>query len=172
LSIEGFDVTEGLIDKVRSGAWDPTGNERDSGTKDALAAKGYADAFNRVLASVFRALHGEQPEDVAESDLQGWYAALFGSSVRAQIIAAADLAGYPNGPVYIRGANHVPPNAVQVPAMIARSFYLRAHSSIYGWKRADSALSYELDVRFRRLAVHDHSSRAGSDKESDGRRII
>ena len=49
LSIEGFDVTEGLIEKVRTGAWNPTANERDSRTKDALAAKGFADAFNRVL---------------------------------------------------------------------------------------------------------------------------
>lgn len=124
LSIEGFDVTEDLIEKVRTGAWDPMGNERDSRTKDALAAKGYADAFNRVLESVSRALHGKQPGDVAESDLHGWYTALFGPSVRAMIIGPADLAGYRNGPVYIRGANHVPPNAVQVPAMMEELFAL------------------------------------------------
>lgn len=129
LSIEGFDVTEGLIEKVRTGAWDPTANERDSRTKDALAAKGYADAFNRVLESVSRALREKQPGEVAESDLHGWYTALFGPSVRAGIIGPADLAGYRNGPVYIRGANHVPPNAVQVPAMMEELFALLKEES-------------------------------------------
>jgi hypothetical protein len=124
LSIEGYDVTEGLIEKVRTGAWDPITNERDSRTKGALAAKGYADAFNRVLESVSRALRGEPAGDLAESDLHGWYTALFGPSVRAGIIEAADLAGYRSGPVYIRGANHVPPNAIQVPAIMEELFAL------------------------------------------------
>ena len=129
LSIEGFEVTEELIEKVRTGAWDPTGNERDSRTKDALAAKGYADAFKRVLESVSRALRGKQPGEVAESDLHGWYTALFGPSVRARIIGPADLAGYRNGPVYIRDANHVPPNAVHVPAMMEELFALLKEES-------------------------------------------
>jgi hypothetical protein len=124
LSIEGFDVTEGLIEKVRTGAWDPAANERDTRTKDALAAKGYADAFNRVLESVSRALRKKQPGEVAESDLHGWYTALFGPSVRAGLVEPADLAGYRNGPVYIRAANHVPPNAIQVPAMMEEMFAL------------------------------------------------
>lgn len=129
LSIEGFDVTEGLIEKVRTGAWDPTGNERDSRTKDALAAKGYADAFNLVLESVSRVLRGEGPGEVAEADLHGWYTALFGPSVRAAIISPADLAGYRSRPVYIRGANHVPPNAMHVPDMMEELFALLKEES-------------------------------------------
>lgn len=124
LSIEGFDVTEGLIEKVRNGNWDPIGNERDSKTRNALAAKGYANAFKLVLESVARVLRGEQPGEVAESDLHGWYTALFGPSVRAGIIAAADLAGYRSSQVYIRGANHVPPNAARVSGMMEELFAL------------------------------------------------
>ena len=82
-----------------------------------------------MLESVSRALRGEQPGEVAESDLQSWYTALFGPSVRAQIIAPADLAGYRNGPVYIRGANHVPPNPVPRPAMMEELFALMKEES-------------------------------------------
>jgi Fic/DOC family len=64
------------------------------------------------------------PGEVAESDLHGWYTALFGPSVRAGLIEPADLAGYRNRPVYIRAANHVPPNAIQVPAMMEEMFTL------------------------------------------------
>jgi Fic family protein len=124
LSIEGFDVTEGLIERVRSGAWDPIGNERDSETRNALAAKGYADAFKLVVESVSRVFHGEQPGKVAEADLHGWYTALFGPSVRAGIKAAVDLAGYRNAQVYIRGANHFPPNAARVSGMTEELFAL------------------------------------------------
>ena len=171
LSIEGFDVTEGLIERVRTGTWDPAGTERDSRTKDALAAKGYADAFNRVLESVSRVLRGEHPGEVADRDLHNWYTALFGPSVRAGIIGPADLAGYRNGPVYIRGADHVPPNPVQVPAMMEELFalmkeessaavravlghfiFVHIHPFMDGNGRTARFL-IEPDVRFRRLAL-------------------
>jgi prophage maintenance system killer protein len=124
LSIEGFDVTEGLIERVRSGTWDPIRNDSDSKIRNALAAKGYADAFKLVLESVSRVLPGESPGEVAETDLHGWYTALFGPSVRAGIIAAADLAGYRSSQVYIRGANHVPPNPARVSDMMDEMFEL------------------------------------------------
>jgi len=124
LSIEGYDVTEGLIERVRGGKWNPTKSESDSRIRDALAAKGYADAFKLVLKSVSRVLRGEPPGEVAESDLHSWYTALFGPSVRAGIIGAADLAGYRTSQVYIRGAHHVPPNAARVLDMMEEMFAL------------------------------------------------
>jgi len=66
---------------------------------------------------------------LAEADLHRWYTALFGASVRAGIIGPADLAGYRSGPVYIRGANHVPPNALHVPAMMEELFALMKEES-------------------------------------------
>jgi hypothetical protein len=82
-----------------------------------------------VLESVSRVLRGEAPGEVAEADLHGWYTALFGPSVRAAMIAPADLAGYWSGPVYIRGANYVPPNAVHVPEMMEELFALLKEES-------------------------------------------
>ncbi|MBV8140031.1 MAG: Fic family protein [Deltaproteobacteria bacterium] len=124
LSIEGFEVTAELIEKVRSGGWSPDKNGRDAKTKDALAAKGYAEAFDLVLDSVSRVVRDGRPGEVAEKDLQSWCAALFAPAVRAQLIAPADLVGYRNGPVYIRGANHIPPNALHVPGMMEELFAL------------------------------------------------
>lgn len=46
LSIEGYRVTDELINKVKSGAWKPDGEDMDS--KNALAARGYWQAFREV----------------------------------------------------------------------------------------------------------------------------
>ena len=42
------------------------------------------------------------------------YGALFSASVRAGLLDSHRLAGYRNGPVYIRGSRHVPPPASAV----------------------------------------------------------
>ena len=41
LSIEGYRVTEGLIERVRSGEWNPKDDKIDADRKNALAARGY-----------------------------------------------------------------------------------------------------------------------------------
>src|SRR5690606_36859402 len=46
---------------------------------------------------------------IASEDHSSWYRELFGPSVTAGLIRASDLAGYRNGPVYIRHSMHVPP---------------------------------------------------------------
>jgi hypothetical protein len=109
LSIEGYRVSPALIERVRSGTWNPDGNAGDRDQQDALAARGYHDAFVAVKDSVGRVLSGENPGDVADKDHSEWYRRLFGPSVTAGIIGAADLAGYRTGPVYIRRSMHVPP---------------------------------------------------------------
>jgi hypothetical protein len=109
LSIEGYRVSRDLIERVRSGAWNPDANEEDREKRDALAARGYYEAFGAVKASVERVLKGERPGAVASDDHREWYRRLFGPSVTAGIVTAADLAGYRNGPVYIRRSMHVPP---------------------------------------------------------------
>ena len=62
-----------------------------------------------VKGSVEKALTGTNPGTVADDDHGTWYREVFGPSVTAGIVSAADLAGYRSGPVYIRRSMHVPP---------------------------------------------------------------
>lgn len=55
--------------------------------------------------------NGKDAGHVAEDDYQLWYRELFGPSVVAGIVSAADLAGFRNRPVYIRRSMHTPPNS-------------------------------------------------------------
>lgn len=114
LSIEGYRVSPDLIDKVRSGSWDPQDNAEDRALKDALAARGYWEAFQRVKESVRAILNGENPGDIVEKDLSDWYRSLFAPSVKAGILRASQLAGYRGAPVYIRQSQHVPMNVEAV----------------------------------------------------------
>ncbi len=108
LSIEGYRVSSDLIEKVRSGSWNPEKNEEDKALRDALAARGYWEAFQSVKQSVRSVLEGRDAGEVAERDLQDWYRALFAPSVTAGLLKASQLAGYRNSPVYIRESQHVP----------------------------------------------------------------
>ncbi len=109
LSIEGYQVSADLIERVRSGAWRPDHNEDDARRRDALAARGYFDSFQVVKESVRKVLGGKNPGEVAARDHSAWYRQLFAPSVSAGILRPGDLAGYRDGPVYIRRSMHVPP---------------------------------------------------------------
>lgn len=108
LSIEGYRVSPQLIEKVRSGTWNPEDNDEDRALKDALAARGYWEAFQRVKDSIRTVLEGADAGEVAERDLSDWYRNLFAPSVTAGILKASQLAGYRSSPVYIRQSQHVP----------------------------------------------------------------
>jgi Fic family protein len=109
LSIEGYRVSPELIERVRSGEWNPDENENDREHRDALAARGYWQAYQAVRESVRRALEGENPGTVSDDDHGDWYREMFGPSVTAGLLRTADLAGYRNDQVYIRRSMHVPP---------------------------------------------------------------
>lgn len=110
LSIEGYQVTEDLIEKVRKGNWDIELNEEDKKEVNALAARGYYQAFQKVKASIEKILNVENSGEVASKNHQEWHRELFIPSVDAGIIEVKDLAGYRRSPVYIRGSMHVPMN--------------------------------------------------------------
>jgi Fic/DOC family len=110
LSIEGYRVTPALIERVRTGAWNPDANEEDREQKNAMAARGYWQAFQAVQASLRRVLQGENPGLVADEDHGTWYRELFAPSVSLGLLRPADLAGYRNAQVYIRKSMHVPLN--------------------------------------------------------------
>jgi hypothetical protein len=114
LSIEGYRVTPALIERVRSGTWNPDANEQDQEHRNALAARGYWLAFQAVQQSLRRVLRGENAGTVAEEDHSTWYREMFAPSVTAGLLRAADLAGYRNAPVYVRRSMHVPPNSEAV----------------------------------------------------------
>ncbi len=108
LSIEGYQVTPELIEQIRDGKWDPDSNESDRQHRDALAAKGYNLAFKAVKESIRKILAGAEPAEVIAVDHRDWYSRMFAPSVQAGILKPADLAGYRNQPVYIKGSRHVP----------------------------------------------------------------
>ena len=110
LSIEGYRVTESLIEKMREGKWDPHGNHADQEQKNALAARGYWQAFQEVKHSIEAVLDGKDPGDVAYDSHTSWYRNLFAPSITVGILKASDLAGYRNSQVYILGSRHTPPN--------------------------------------------------------------
>lgn len=109
LSIEGYKVSKSLIEKIKSGEWNPELDETDLLQRNALAAKGYYLAFLAVRDSINKALTGVDAIEVLQQNLSEWYQALFSPSVEAGLIEAAHLAGYRNDRVFIRHSLHVPP---------------------------------------------------------------
>ncbi len=109
LSIEGYQVTNELISRVQSKQWDPGKNEYDYNMKNAMAARGYYDAFQQVKFCIAKILDGENAALVVKENLQKWFQKLFGPSVNAGIVPAESLFGYRNDRVFIRNSRHSPP---------------------------------------------------------------
>jgi len=108
LSIEGYRVTDELIERVARGNWDPQIDPEHSKTRDALAARGYYQAFQAVKQSIGKVLAQNNGGIVAKRDHRDWYAELFGPSVTAGIVQASQLSGYRRGPIFIRNSMHTP----------------------------------------------------------------
>lgn len=114
LSIEGYSVTPELIDRVRLGEWNPEIDEADRQSRDALAARGYWQAFQKVKASVAAILDGAPPGALVRQQHREWFRELFAPSMVAGLLKPSALAGYRNHSVYLRGSSHVPPRAEAV----------------------------------------------------------
>lgn len=108
LSIERYRVTPELISKVSSGEWNAKENEEDRKQRDAMAARGYYQAFLSVKESIKAILQGKNAGRQLDIDHSKWYRELFDPSVTAGILKASDLAGYRNHQVYIGNSKHVP----------------------------------------------------------------
>lgn len=124
LSIEGYQVSPDLIEKVRSGEWNPEASEEDRKHRDALAARGYFQAFEAVKTSLKRVLNGENAGSVASRDHGDWYRELFIPLVNAGIQNAGSLAGYRNGRVLIKGSRHIPASGESIPDLMTVFFEL------------------------------------------------
>jgi hypothetical protein len=108
LSIEGYQVTPGLIERIQNGEWNPNENSHDVHQRDALAAKGYRLAFESVRSSIQHVLEGKNPGLIVREDLSKWYTALFSPSVQAGILQEYHLAGYRSHQVFIQTSRHIP----------------------------------------------------------------
>ncbi len=122
LSIEGYRVTDELIEKVRGGKWRPDADPADAGMRDTMAARGYWLAHMEVTDAIRHLMAGAPAGDVVWHAHGSWYRAMFAPSVDAGLLTAADLAGYRAYPVYIKNAQHVPPSPHAVREMMPALF--------------------------------------------------
>jgi fido (protein-threonine AMPylation protein) len=109
LSIEGYSVTPELIERVREGGWSPDIHAADRQSRDALAARGYWQAFQVVKGTVGDIIAGANPGALVRTAHRDWYRELFQPCVAAGLLRPAALAGYRNDAVYLRTSRYVPP---------------------------------------------------------------
>jgi hypothetical protein len=109
LSIEGYSVSMELIERVRAGDWNPESHDTDRRTRDALAARGYWQAFQLVRRDVAEIIAGTRAARLVRKSHREWYRELFQPCVAAGLIPAVALAGYRNNAVYLRTSRYVPP---------------------------------------------------------------
>lgn len=109
LSIEGYSVTPGLVERVRQGGWNPEHDAGDRKDRDALAARGYWQAFQLVKKEVEKVIAGENPAALARTAHNAWYREMFQPCVTAGLLEPGALAGYRNVPIFLRGSRYVPP---------------------------------------------------------------
>lgn len=108
LSIEGYQVTDELIERVANGDWNPEAGQDHKKDRDALAARGYFQAFGVVKQTISEILAGARISDAVRFGHQLWYAELFGPAVSAGILRPHQITGYRSGPIYIRNSMHTP----------------------------------------------------------------
>lgn len=108
LSIEGYQVTDALIERVAKNGWSPEDNPEDKANRDAMAARGYYQAFQAVKQTIRAVLAGENAGRAVKRDHHEWHGELFAPAVTLGIVKAHELAGYRTGPVFIRNSQHTP----------------------------------------------------------------
>lgn len=124
LSIEGYQVSEELIARILHHGWNPDDDDRDGSDRNALAARGYHQAFKAVRNDIRRILKGDNPGTLLRQTHHQWYAELFAPSVSAGLLEPYQLAGYRTGPVFIRNARHIPPPHDALPDAMEKLFDL------------------------------------------------
>src|SRR5207253_2783193 len=87
----------------------PEDHEGDRKNRDALAARGYWQAFQLVRRDVGGIIGGANAAPLVRRTHREWYRELFQPCVAAGLIPAAALAGYRNNAVFLRTSRCVPP---------------------------------------------------------------
>ncbi len=110
LSIERYRVTPELIQKIADNQWNYDSPE-DKQHIEAMAAKGYLQAFNLVKANAGQAYeHSRTATGLFVDHHQAWFRQLFAPSVDAGLLKPSDLIGYRRHMVFLRGSLHSPPH--------------------------------------------------------------
>jgi len=86
LSIEGYRVTPELIARAHEGTWNPEAHEADHKNRDALAARGYWQASQRVKNSIAQIIAGADAAKLVPSAHRDCYRELFQPCVAAGLI--------------------------------------------------------------------------------------
>lgn len=110
LSIEGYKVTEELIQKIADGSFDAEANKEDKNQEAAMAAKGYFLAFQEVKIFIKENYGNNVKKIDFNPQIQNWYRQLFTPKVQSGFARPSLLTGYRNRPVFIRGSRHTPVN--------------------------------------------------------------
>lgn len=108
LSIEGYKVTPDLIARVSSGDWAPNQHVTHREDMNALAARGYYQAFTEVRDAVGDHYVSHDPTFVRTAH-RTWYRELCAPLVAVGLADAALLAGTRRIPIFLRGSRHIPP---------------------------------------------------------------
>ena len=127
LSIEGYTVTPELIERVRAGNWNPEQFDTDRQSRDALAARGYWQAFQAVKADVAEIITGRNAGALLRKTHRDWYRELFQPCVVSGLIPPGAFAGYRNDAVYLRTSRYVPPRWEAVRDAMPALFELLAN---------------------------------------------
>jgi fido (protein-threonine AMPylation protein) len=131
LSIEGYQVSIELIQKIESGNWNPSTDPNDKETKDKLAAIGYRNAFfhcSQFLSDKLGRSEASKKEEQTPFELRTLahqiYQQLFLPGVESKIGKMSDLFGTRNGRVLIKGSRHVTPRFESVSEYLDALFEL------------------------------------------------
>ena len=124
LSIEGYRVSTKFVERVRSGTWNPDSDPRDAPVRDALAARGYWQAFQQVRSAIEAVFDGANAAALVRGRHRDWHRELFGPSVEFGLVTAGDLVGYRRHAVFLSGSRHVPVRWAAVPEAMAVLFDL------------------------------------------------
>jgi prophage maintenance system killer protein len=111
LSIEGYRVSEDLIEKVKSGNWNSEQNEQNKKERNALAARGYWLAFQKLKKDITPVLSTNHLTKIVIDNFQSWKELLFQPSIDAGIIKPVDNIGYRREQVYLSGSRHISPSS-------------------------------------------------------------
>jgi hypothetical protein len=89
--------------------WDPDRHDEDRRSRDALAARGYWQAFQTVKTTVSKIITGENPGTLVRTDHRTWFRELFQPCIAVGLVRPGVIAGYRNEAVYLRTSRFVPP---------------------------------------------------------------
>jgi Fic family protein len=112
-TIEGYRITREHVRAVLAGA--PLNSPDRAEMERLMAVKGYSQAFERTMQFMTDAPDLVRLSEAMVLDL---FVELWGPSVDAQIMTTAELRGWRQAPVYIRGSSYVPPAPAKVPQMM------------------------------------------------------